>query len=93
MTTRFPPWPDMVYYLYRLYRPVRLEETMFKKNLKLRHTVFYKFIAVNILVMAVFYAITLNINARISDRQKDDLFHSYLNPVELFATALDADIA
>lgn len=66
---------------------------MFRKNLKLRHTVFYKFVAVNLAVMAVFYAIALSINMRISDRQKDDLFHSYLNRVELFATALDADIA
>lgn len=63
-----------------------------KKNAKQRHTVFYKFIAVNIIVMAIFYAITLSINIRISDRQERDLVQSYLNRVELFASALDTDI-
>ena len=65
---------------------------MFSKSTKLRHTVFYKFIAVNVAVMAIFYGITLYINSRISSRQENDVYQSYLNRVELFTSALNTDI-
>jgi hypothetical protein len=57
-----------------------------------RHTVFYKFIAVNIAVMAVFYGITLYINSHIARSQENDIYQSSANKLELFLSNLETDI-
>lgn len=65
---------------------------MFGKNRERRHTVFYRFVALNVAIMVVFYGITLVINDRVALKQESDLYRSSMNRVELFSNTLETDI-
>lgn len=65
---------------------------MIKTGQRPHHTVFFKFLAVNIVILVMFYGITLYINSRIADSQERNIYRSSASKLELFLNKLDADI-